>query len=381
MASLGDLPDAVLVAILQRVDVLTLVRSVARTNRRLRALATSEVRQASRINGRSSMWGLHSAGAGCRRRRASQQSCIHCLFLTALHECGLKSCILKLPQALWLDRLPSALALALRGAPGSSASASATGLDLPSLYCSLYNANLLQVGSVVCRLPWTQMACAAASCLGRGAVGKLFATWGSSRSAPTQNSQCTIFPGFACIRTRGSVWTSSWLCGAVPPATVLGGPSLPGLLWVAGSPGSGGSLQWRGSRCPRSMERSRRTRRCQYRPSTPRCAVRRARLCLQVQSWCFVVAFKPPPSRHGTHDRLHLCCVPRTSILQGPCWRPAGTVASSWSGHAWPALMQEVDLVAQLQLRGLTPAAACAFLDSCPTLLLEVRPLLEAAAA
>lgn len=43
--------------------------------------------------------------------------------------------------------------------------------------------------------------------------------------------------------------------------------------------------------------------------------------------------------------------------------------------------MQEVDLVAQLQLRGLTPAAACAFLDSCPTLLLEVRPLLEAAAA
>ena len=91
MASLGDLPDAVLVAILQRVDVLTLVRSVGRTNRRLRALATSEVRQASRINGRSSMWGLHSAGAGCRRRRASQQSCIHCLFLTALHECGLKS--------------------------------------------------------------------------------------------------------------------------------------------------------------------------------------------------------------------------------------------------------------------------------------------------
>lgn len=69
------------------------------------------------------------------------------------------------------------------------------------------------------------------------------------------------------------------------------------------------------------------------------------------------------------------CALSVCSVLQGgPSWRPAGAVASScgWGGHAWPALMQEVDLVEQLRLRGLSHAAACAFLDSCPALLLEV---------
>lgn len=69
------------------------------------------------------------------------------------------------------------------------------------------------------------------------------------------------------------------------------------------------------------------------------------------------------------------CALSVCSFLQGgPSWRPAGAVASScgWGGHAWPALMQEVDLVEQLRLRGLSHAAACAFLDSCPALLLEV---------
>ena len=59
----------------------------------------------------------------------------------------------------------------------------------------------------------------------------------------------------------------------------------------------------------------------------------------------------------------------RSSPQGGPSWRPAGAVAAR---YGWPALMQEVDLVAQLRLRGLSHAAACAFLDSCPTLLLEV---------
>lgn len=52
-----------------------------------------------------------------------------------------------------------------------------------------------------------------------------------------------------------------------------------------------------------------------------------------------------------------------------PLLFPCGAVASSWNGSM---LMQEVDLVAALQLRGLTPAAARAFLDSAPALACEV---------
>lgn len=52
----------------------------------------------------------------------------------------------------------------------------------------------------------------------------------------------------------------------------------------------------------------------------------------------------------------------------GPSWRPPGAVASSYS---WTALLQEVDLVEELRLKGLPKEAACAFLDSCPALALE----------
>lgn len=49
--------------------------------------------------------------------------------------------------------------------------------------------------------------------------------------------------------------------------------------------------------------------------------------------------------------------------------RPAGAVASS---YGWPDLLQEVDLVEALQQRGLSQEAACAFLDSGPTVVFQV---------
>ncbi|KAL4444859.1 hypothetical protein ABPG77_003909 [Micractinium sp. CCAP 211/92] len=50
-----------------------------------------------------------------------------------------------------------------------------------------------------------------------------------------------------------------------------------------------------------------------------------------------------------------------------PVWREAGVLASSYT---WNGIMQEVDLVDELRLRGLSRSAACAFLD-------EGRPTLE----
>lgn len=49
-------------------------------------------------------------------------------------------------------------------------------------------------------------------------------------------------------------------------------------------------------------------------------------------------------------------------------------MASSWG---WPQLLQDVDLVGQLAARGLSREAACAFLDTSPPLLLEVRAVLR----
>lgn len=52
--------------------------------------------------------------------------------------------------------------------------------------------------------------------------------------------------------------------------------------------------------------------------------------------------------------------------------RPAGAVASS-SSRGLSLLVQQVDLVVELQLRGLPTGTACAALDASPPLLLEVR--------
>ncbi|KAL4425959.1 hypothetical protein ABPG75_009975 [Micractinium tetrahymenae] len=53
----------------------------------------------------------------------------------------------------------------------------------------------------------------------------------------------------------------------------------------------------------------------------------------------------------------------------GPVWWQPGVLASSYT---WNGIMQEVDLVEELQLRGLSRQAACAYLDEgCPTLELK----------